>query len=162
MNMDIRQILIPTRNRSEDLQNSRSPALPLFYPLNSKIGIRILHTVLYTSPMVLYSVKYHRRCIENSGEFVQQSRASLVGDHFLYTHGLTVWFNNDAVIEIYNTFKTYAPFPLSILATSKLEHLKKRNVEGSAGNSEVQIPWGTFLRPTIITNNIFLQAFAFL
>ena len=53
MNMDIRQILIPTRNRSEDLQNSRSQALPLFYPLNSKIGIRILHTVLYTLPMVL-------------------------------------------------------------------------------------------------------------
>ena len=27
--------------------------LPLFYPLNSKIGIRILHTVLYTLPMIL-------------------------------------------------------------------------------------------------------------
>ena len=40
-------------SHKEDHQNSRSQALPLFYPLNSKIGIRILHTVLYTLPMVL-------------------------------------------------------------------------------------------------------------
>ena len=31
------------------------------------------------------------------GEFVQQSRASLVGDHFLYSHDLDVWFRADVV-----------------------------------------------------------------
>ena len=29
------------------------------------------------------------------GEFVLQSRASLVGDHFLYSHDLNVWFRGD-------------------------------------------------------------------
>ena len=31
------------------------------------------------------------------GEFVQQSRASLVGDHLLYSHDLDVWFRGDVV-----------------------------------------------------------------
>ena len=30
-------------------------------------------------------------------EFVQQSRASLVGDHLLYSHDLNVWFRDDVV-----------------------------------------------------------------
>ena len=31
------------------------------------------------------------------GEFVQQSKASLVGDHLLYSHDLNVWFRGDVV-----------------------------------------------------------------
>ena len=31
------------------------------------------------------------------GEFVQQSRASLVGDHFLYSHDLSNWFKDKIV-----------------------------------------------------------------
>ena len=31
------------------------------------------------------------------GEFVQQSGASLVSDHFLYSHDLNVWFKDDVV-----------------------------------------------------------------
>ena len=31
------------------------------------------------------------------GEFVQQSRASLVGDHILYSRDLSVWFKGDVV-----------------------------------------------------------------
>ena len=46
--------------------------------------MHILHTVLYTFPKVLI-----RR--------VFQSRASLVGNHFLYSHDLNVWFRWDIV-----------------------------------------------------------------
>ena len=31
------------------------------------------------------------------GEYVKQSRASLVGDHFPYSHDLNVWFRGDIV-----------------------------------------------------------------
>ena len=31
------------------------------------------------------------------GEFVQQSRASLVGDHLLYSYDLSIWFRGDIV-----------------------------------------------------------------
>ena len=31
------------------------------------------------------------------GEFVQQSRVSLGGDHFLYSHDIDVWFSGDIV-----------------------------------------------------------------
>ena len=47
-------------------------------PLHPNISIHILHTTLYTSPKVL------------TGEFVYQSKASFVGDHFLYSHNLNV------------------------------------------------------------------------
>ena len=40
--------------------------------------MNILHTVLYTFPKVL------------TGEFVNQSKASFIGDHFLYSHDLNV------------------------------------------------------------------------
>ena len=46
-------------------------------PLHLKISIHILLTVLYTFPMVLTK----RICLK-------KSRASLVGNHFLYSHGL--------------------------------------------------------------------------
>ena len=31
------------------------------------------------------------------GEFVKQSKASSIGDHFLYSHDLNVWFRGDTV-----------------------------------------------------------------
>ena len=31
------------------------------------------------------------------GEFVYQSKASFIGDHFLYSHDLNVWFRGDIV-----------------------------------------------------------------
>ena len=42
-----------------------------FNPLQPNISVHILHTVLYTFPKVL------------KGEFVLQSRASLLGDHLM-------------------------------------------------------------------------------
>ena len=47
-------------------------------PLHPSISINILHTVLY---IFLKSLQ---------GEFVSQTTASLAGDHFLYSHYVTV------------------------------------------------------------------------
>ena len=54
---------------------------------------------LYTLSLVcifssLFSIHFFRCC---QGEFVLQSRASLVGDHFLYSRGLNVWFSGCAL-----------------------------------------------------------------
>ena len=59
---------------------------PSFNPSHPNISMHILHTVLHRFPMVL-----------TQGEFVEQSRASLVGDYFLYSHDLNVWFWADMV-----------------------------------------------------------------
>ena len=48
-------------------------------PLHHEISMHILHAVLCTFPKV-------------HGEFVKQSRASLVGDHFLYSRNVNVYF----------------------------------------------------------------------
>ena len=52
----------------------------LFNSLHLNISMHILHTVLYTFPLVLV-----RR--------IEQSRVSLVNDHFLDSHELNVWFS---------------------------------------------------------------------
>ena len=49
----------------------------LFNPLHPNISVHILHTVLYTFPLVLV-----RR--------IEQSRVSLVNDHFLDSRELNV------------------------------------------------------------------------
>ena len=54
-------------------------------PLLSNISMHILHT---------YSIHFLRFW---KGEFVQQSRASLVGDRFIYSHDLNVWIRDDIV-----------------------------------------------------------------
>ena len=51
--------------------------------LHPNISIHILHTVFYTFPKVL------------KGEFVYRSKASFVGDHFLYSHDLNVQCRGD-------------------------------------------------------------------
>ena len=56
-----------------------------FIPWHPHISMHILHTFLRT---LLW---YWQR------EFVKQSRASLVGDHFLYSRDLNVWFRGDNV-----------------------------------------------------------------
>ena len=56
-----------------------------FNPLHLNISMHILHIVLHT---IL-------SCWQ--GEFVEQSRASLVVDHFPYSHNLNVWFRGDIV-----------------------------------------------------------------
>ena len=55
-----------------------------FHPLHPDISFHILHTVLYN----------FLRCWQ--GELVEQSKASLVGDHFLHSHELTALFRGDA------------------------------------------------------------------
>ena len=55
-----------------------------FNPLHPNISMHILHTVLYTFPKVLT-----RR--------IYLTNKSLVGDHFLYSHDLNVWFRGDIV-----------------------------------------------------------------
>ena len=47
--------------------------------------MHILHPDLHTFPEVL------------TGEFVDQSKASFTGDHFLYSHDLNVLFRDDIV-----------------------------------------------------------------
>ena len=59
------------------------------YPLHPNFNMRILHTVLHT----------FLRCWQ--GEFVQQSRASLVGGHFLNFYDPNVWFRGDIVRRNY-------------------------------------------------------------
>ena len=56
----------------------------VFNPEHLKLSMHIFHTVLYTFPMVLT----RRICLKNK---------SLVGDHFLYSHDLNVWFRDDIV-----------------------------------------------------------------
>ena len=63
------------------------------------IGERV---TLYTLTSVcifflLFSIYFLRKCHR---ELVQKSRASLVGDHFPYSHELPVWINSDTVGEI--------------------------------------------------------------
>ena len=53
-------------------------------PLHPNISGQILHTVLYTFPKVLT----RRICLT--------IKASQVGDHFLYSHGLNVCFRGDS------------------------------------------------------------------
>ena len=43
---------------------------------------------------ILFSIHF-LKC--SQGEFVSQSRDSLFGDHFLYSHDLNVWFVDDIV-----------------------------------------------------------------
>ena len=60
------------------------PLTPLtFYNLTSECKLSILCSIHFL------------RCWQ--GEFVQQSRASLVGDHFLYSRNLNVWFGYNIV-----------------------------------------------------------------
>ena len=55
----------------------------LLNPLHLNIIMHILYTVLYTF------LKMYR------GEFVLQSKASLVGDHLLFSPDLNVWFRGE-------------------------------------------------------------------
>ena len=59
--------------------------LLLVNPLHPTISMHILHTVLYTSPKELT-----RRIFLTIKRF-------LVGDHFLYSHDLHVWFRGDVI-----------------------------------------------------------------
>ena len=43
---------------------------------------------------ILFTIHF-QRCWQ--GEFIEQSRVSLVGDHFLYSHDLNAWFRGDIV-----------------------------------------------------------------
>ena len=52
-------------------------------PLYPSISKHILHTALYTFPEVLT----RRFCLLN--------KASFVGNHFLHSHDLNVWFRGD-------------------------------------------------------------------
>ena len=53
--------------------------------LHSNISIHIHYTILFIIPMV------------PTGEFVWQSGASYIGDHFLYSHDLEFWFKSNTV-----------------------------------------------------------------
>ena len=69
---------------------SNNTFLPVLWEstLYTNISMHILLTVLPTFP------------IELQGEFVYQSRASWVGDHFPYYHNLNVWSGGDTIGEI--------------------------------------------------------------
>lgn len=60
----------------------------LAYPFPPNIRMHILHAVLYSFLKVLEK------------EFVEQSRAPLVGDHFPYSRNLTVYLRGDIIGEI--------------------------------------------------------------
>ena len=64
-----------------------------------RIKTMIINLTLYTLKSVcIFSIQlfiYFLRCWQ--GEFVYQSKASFVGDHFLYSHDLNMWFRGDIV-----------------------------------------------------------------
>lgn len=78
------QIRLPRKLFSED--KCRCP----FYPEISK---PFFHAVLSLAIYIYFLRSWQR-------ELVQQSRASLVGDHFLCSHDLNVWFKGDNVRRI--------------------------------------------------------------
>ena len=50
----------------------------------------------------IISKPFSRHCLRyKQGEFFEQSRVSRVGDHFLYSHDLTVRFRSDIVWRNY-------------------------------------------------------------
>ena len=53
----------------------------------------ILYTLISLCIFSILFIIHFLRCWK--GEFVEQSRTSLVGDHFLYPHDLNVWFRGD-------------------------------------------------------------------
>ena len=62
-----------------------APVFGCVNPLRPNISRHILHTVLYTFPKAL------------TGEFVYQSKALSIGDHFRHSHDLNVGFSGDIV-----------------------------------------------------------------
>ena len=66
-----------------DILCRRSPNSVALYTLTSVCIFSILFPIHFL------------RCWQ--GEFVYQSRASLLGDHFLFSHVLDVWFKGDIV-----------------------------------------------------------------
>ena len=64
-----------------------------------RIKTMIINLTLYTLKSVcIFSIQlfiYFLRCWQ--GEFVYQSKASFIGDHFLYSHYQKVWFRGDTV-----------------------------------------------------------------
>ena len=73
-------------------------------PSQPYIGIHIFHTVLHTFPKVL------------TGRICWTVKSFLVGDHFLYSHDLNVWFRG--VIERRNL----------MLVTLRVKGLKKNHI----------------------------------
>ena len=60
-----------------------------------KVKINLLTLDILTSVnifSIMFTIHFLRHC---RGEFVEQSRVSLVGDQFLYSCDLSVWFNGD-------------------------------------------------------------------
>ena len=70
-------LFIVVRRKYEWLKEKRYSTLLTYYSLTS---------------VCIFSILLSRHFLGFwQGEFVQQSRASLVGDHLLYSHGLNVW-----------------------------------------------------------------------
>ena len=59
------------------------------------ISEQLFFLILYIPTSVYIFSLHFPRCWQ--GEFVKQSRASLVGEHFLYSHDPNVWFRDDNV-----------------------------------------------------------------
>ena len=60
--------------------------------------ISLMHNLYTLTSVCIFSILFSEhflRCWQ--GEFVKQSRAYLVGDHFLYSHDHNVWFTGDTV-----------------------------------------------------------------
>ena len=55
-------------------------------------------TLYSLTSVCIFSILFPRHFLMFlQGEFVQQSKASLVGDHLLYSHDLSVWSSGDVV-----------------------------------------------------------------
>ena len=60
--------------------------------------ISLMHNLYTLTSVCIFSILFSEhflRCWQR--EFVKQSRAYLVGDHFLYSHDHNVWFRGDIV-----------------------------------------------------------------
>ena len=63
-------------------------------PFIEMVSITLYTLTLESIFFIPFSINF-LRCWK--GEFVEKSEAALIGDHFLYSHDLNVWFRGDIV-----------------------------------------------------------------
>ena len=78
-------------------QKGRTDGL-LFSPFSTWSPCKPSLTLYSLTSVWIFSIPLSRHFVGFwQGEFVQQSKASFVGDHLLYSHDLNVWFRGDVV-----------------------------------------------------------------
>ena len=67
-------------------------------PVTSSIKCKLNPLIFNRDRVFIFSILFTVHLLGCcQGEFVYESRVSLVGDHFLYSHDINVWFSGDIV-----------------------------------------------------------------